>query len=38
MMTSGTTGRPKRVELTHDRMAAAFRAAGLPSTTLNGRG
>jgi long-chain acyl-CoA synthetase len=30
MMTSGTTGRPKRVELTYDRMAAAFRAAGLP--------
>jgi long-chain acyl-CoA synthetase len=29
MMTSGTTGRPKRVELTHDRMAAAFRAGGL---------
>jgi acyl-CoA synthetase (AMP-forming)/AMP-acid ligase II len=30
MMTSGTTGRPKRVELTYDRMAAAFRGAGLP--------
>ncbi len=29
MMTSGTTGRPKRIELTHDRMAAAFRAGGL---------
>ena len=29
MMTSGTTGRPKRVELTYDRMIAAFRAAGL---------
>jgi long-chain acyl-CoA synthetase len=29
MMTSGTTGSPKRVELTYDRMAAAFRAAGL---------
>ena len=29
MMTSGTTGRPKRVELTHDRMAAAFRGGGL---------
>jgi len=29
MMTSGTTGRPKRVELTYDRMLAAFRAAGL---------
>ena len=29
MMTSGTTGRPKRVELTYDRMAAAFAAAGL---------
>jgi long-chain acyl-CoA synthetase len=29
MMTSGTTGRPKRVELTHDRMVAAFRAGGL---------
>jgi long-chain acyl-CoA synthetase len=29
MMTSGTTGRPKRVELTYDRMAAAFRTAGL---------
>jgi long-chain acyl-CoA synthetase len=29
MMTSGTTGRPKRVELTYDHMAAAFRAAGL---------
>jgi acyl-coenzyme A synthetase/AMP-(fatty) acid ligase len=29
MMTSGTTGRPKRVELTYDRMEAAFRAAGL---------
>lgn len=30
MMTSGTTGRPKRVELTYDRMLASFRAAGLP--------
>jgi len=29
MMTSGTTGRPKRVELTYDRMTAAFRATGL---------
>jgi long-chain acyl-CoA synthetase len=29
MMTSGTTGRPKRVELTYDRMLAAFRAGGL---------
>lgn len=29
MMTSGTTGRPKRVELTYDRMTAAFLAAGL---------
>ena len=29
MMTSGTTGWPKRVELTYDRMAAAFRAGGL---------
>jgi acyl-CoA synthetase (AMP-forming)/AMP-acid ligase II len=29
MMTSGTTGRPKRVELTYERMLAAFRAAGL---------
>jgi long-chain acyl-CoA synthetase len=29
MMTSGTTGRPKRVELTYDRMTAAFHAAGL---------
>jgi acyl-coenzyme A synthetase/AMP-(fatty) acid ligase len=29
MMTSGTTGRPKRVALTHDRMTAAFRAGGL---------
>ncbi|HEY5400669.1 MAG TPA: AMP-binding protein [Trebonia sp.] len=29
MMTSGTTGRPKRVELTHDRMEAAFRGGGL---------
>ncbi len=29
MMTSGTTGRPKRVELTYSRMLAAFRAAGL---------
>jgi long-chain acyl-CoA synthetase len=29
MMTSGTTGRPKRVELTYGRMTAAFRAAGL---------
>jgi long-chain acyl-CoA synthetase len=29
MMTSGTTGRPKRVELTYDRITAAFRAAGL---------
>jgi long-chain acyl-CoA synthetase len=28
MMTSGTTGRPKRVELTYDRMIAAFAAAG----------
>jgi acyl-coenzyme A synthetase/AMP-(fatty) acid ligase len=32
MMTSGTTGRPKRVELTYDRMTAAFRAAGLAFT------
>ena len=30
MMTSGTTGKPKRVELTYPRMAAAFRAAGTP--------
>ena len=30
MMTSGTTGRPKRVELTYDRMVSAFSAAGLP--------
>lgn len=30
MMTSGTTGRPKRVELTYARMIAAFRAAGTP--------
>jgi len=29
MMTSGTTGRPKRVELTHNRMTAALRAGGL---------
>jgi long-chain acyl-CoA synthetase len=29
MMTSGTTGRPKRVELTYERMAAAFGAAGV---------
>jgi acyl-CoA synthetase (AMP-forming)/AMP-acid ligase II len=29
MMTSGTTGRPKRVELTYDRMTAALRAGGL---------
>ncbi|HEX3963535.1 MAG TPA: class I adenylate-forming enzyme family protein [Trebonia sp.] len=29
MMTSGTTGRPKRVELTYDRMTAAFSATGL---------
>jgi acyl-CoA synthetase (AMP-forming)/AMP-acid ligase II len=29
MMTSGTTGRPKRVELTYERMTAAFRAGGL---------
>jgi long-chain acyl-CoA synthetase len=29
MMTSGTTGRPKRVELTYERMLAAFGAAGL---------
>jgi long-chain acyl-CoA synthetase len=29
MMTSGTTGRPKRVELTYERMTAAFGAAGL---------
>src|ERR1700749_19852 len=28
MITSGTTGRPKRVELTYDRMTAAFRAGG----------
>jgi len=42
MMTSGTTGRPKRVELTYDRMIAAFRAAGLvfgeaDEPTLHGR-
>lgn len=30
MMTSGTTGRPKRVELSYQRMVAAFRAAGTP--------
>lgn len=30
MMTSGTTGRPKRVTLTYRRMVAAFRAAGTP--------
>ena len=30
MMTSGTTGRPKRVELTYERMTAAFLAAGTP--------
>lgn len=30
MMTSGTTGRPKRVELAYQRMVAAFRAAGTP--------
>ncbi|MFG1923387.1 class I adenylate-forming enzyme family protein [Cryptosporangium sp. NPDC048952] len=30
MMTSGTTGRPKRVELTYPKMVAAFRAAGTP--------
>jgi long-chain acyl-CoA synthetase len=29
MMTSGTTGRPKRVELSYDQMTSAFRAAGL---------
>jgi acyl-CoA synthetase (AMP-forming)/AMP-acid ligase II len=29
MMTSGTTGRPKRVELSYERMAAAFGAAGM---------
>jgi acyl-CoA synthetase (AMP-forming)/AMP-acid ligase II len=29
MMTSGTTGRPKRVELSYDQMASAFRAAGV---------
>lgn len=29
MMTSGTTGRPKRVKLTYERMTAAFHAAGL---------
>jgi acyl-CoA synthetase (AMP-forming)/AMP-acid ligase II len=28
MMTSGTTGRPKRIELTHDQMVASFEAAG----------
>ena len=37
MMTSGTTGRPKRVELTYDRMTAAFRAAGWSSTTRTSR-
>ncbi len=30
MMTSGTTGKPKRVELTYPKMVAAFRAAGTP--------
>ena len=30
MMTSGTTGRPKRVALSYRRMVAAFRAAGTP--------
>jgi long-chain acyl-CoA synthetase len=29
MMTSGTTGRPKRVELSYDQMTSAFSAAGL---------
>lgn len=29
MMTSGTTGRPKRVALTYDRMSASFQAAGI---------
>ncbi|MFT4289119.1 AMP-binding protein [Nocardioides sp.] len=29
MMTSGTTGRPKRVELTYERMTASFRSAGI---------
>ncbi|MCD4524236.1 class I adenylate-forming enzyme family protein [Nocardioides sp. cx-173] len=29
MMTSGTTGRPKRVDLTYDRVVAAFQAGGL---------
>jgi len=29
MMTSGTTGHPKRVALTYERMTAAFRAGGL---------
>ncbi|MEU9024452.1 AMP-binding protein [Actinomadura sp. NPDC048394] len=28
MLTSGTTGKPKRVELTYDRFTAAFNAAG----------
>ncbi|MFT4265280.1 MAG: class I adenylate-forming enzyme family protein [Nocardioides sp.] len=29
MMTSGTTGRPKRVELGYDRLTASYRSAGV---------
>lgn len=36
MMTSGTTGRPKRVELTYERMTAAFGAAGLAFDEAHG--
>jgi acyl-CoA synthetase (AMP-forming)/AMP-acid ligase II len=36
MMTSGTTGRPKRVELTYQRMTAAFGAAGLAFDEAHG--
>ena len=33
MLTSGTTGRPKRVELTYSRMTAAYEAAGTGAST-----
>jgi long-chain acyl-CoA synthetase len=37
MQTSGTTGRPKRVELTYRKLTAAFEATGTPVTATEVR-
>lgn len=37
MQTSGTTGRPKRVELTYRKLTAAFEASGTPVTSTEVR-